>query len=241
MFFNLFYLFCVSQRNFGLIDIAWGLGFIVYHLSQYLIYHQTGFKETLILAMIMMWGLRLAIYLGKRNLGKPEDFRYQQFRLGWGDWPNLNAYFRVFILQMLLMFIVSTPSFYSMSRTTPFEWYNWAGVLIWAFGFIWESWADASLANFKKTQKGLCQVGPWKYSRHPNYFGEITLWWGIYLTTLPGPWWGVFGPLTIHLMILKVSGVPMLEEKYKDNPEYLKYIRETNSMIPNFFKKKTLD
>jgi steroid 5-alpha reductase family enzyme len=237
IFFNFFYLFCVSQRNFGLIDIAWGLSFIVYHLTQYMEYKQFGLQATLVLAMIMMWGLRLAIYLARRNLGKIEDFRYQNFRKAWGNWPNLNAYFRVFILQMVLMFIVSLPSYSIMSIPGSMKWYNWFGVAIWAFGFIWESWADATLAYFKKNKKGVCQDGPWKYSRHPNYFGEITLWWGIYLATLPSPWWGVFGPLTIHFMLIKVSGVPMLEEKYKDNPEYLKYIQETNALVPNIFKK----
>jgi len=204
-----------------------------------MLFKQTGLQATIILAMIMIWGLRLGIYLSKRNLGKPEDFRYQNFRKGWGNWPNLNAYFRVFILQMLLMMIVSLPSYYSMSNSNQMSWYNWLGVVIWTFGFIWESWADASLAHFKKHQKGVCKAGPWKYSRHPNYFGEMILWWGIYMATLPGPWWGVFGPLTIHFMLLKVSGVPMLEEKYKNNPEYLKYIQETDALIPNFFKKKT--
>ncbi|MGK0367444.1 MAG: steroid 5-alpha reductase family enzyme [Thermoproteota archaeon] len=233
--FHLFFIYCTIKKNLGFIDTAWGLSFIVFHLSAYLMYNPTGLKPLIIVISISIWGIRLAGYLHKRNQGKPEDFRYALMRKGWGPNQALNSYIKVFWLQAILMMIIAIPSYLAVQINGELSTLNLVGLGIWIFGISWEVWADSTLAHFKKNSKGICKVGPWKYSRHPNYFGEIILWWGIFIMTLPGPLWTVIGPILISLLVSKVSGVPMLEEKYKNNPEYLEYIRTTNALIPKLF------
>ncbi len=235
LLFHLFYIYCTYKKNLGFIDSAWGLGFIVFHLGALIQYYPISLKPTLIMVCISIWGIRLAIYLHKRNSGKPEDFRYKNMRDNWKGKAPLHSYFKVFWLQAVLLMIISIPSFNAIKTSGELKWYNMIGLFVWAFGFIWETWADSTLAKFKIENKGICKLGPWKYSRHPNYFGEIVLWWGIYLATIPNQPWMIIGPILIHFLILKVSGIPMLEAKYKDNPIYQEYINETNSLIPKIF------
>lgn len=196
------------------------------------------FTPSLILGILMaLWGLRLSIHIGHRFLKKKkEDPRYERLSQGWKAY-YLRSYLQVFLLQGVLMLamlsalIISTlhapePNFYLLG----------AGVLVWFFGLIFELIADAQLARFVKTKKPgqIMQSGLWKYSRHPNYFGEVTLWWGLWLITLMTPYWylTLITPLTITFLILKVSGVPMAEAHYKDNAEFQAYAERTNKFFP---------
>lgn len=120
------------------------------------------------------------------------------------------------------------------------HWVQWLGLLIWAFGFLWEAISDLQLARFKANPSNrgkLMRTGLWRYSRHPNYFGEIVLWWGIFLIALPWErgYWCLFSPVIVTWLLARVSGVPMLEGKYRDNPEYQEYVRTTPALFP-FFK-----
>lgn len=232
--FHLIYFYSISKNNLGLIDIAWGLSFIALHAVAYFSLDNPSIKSRLILITIVLWGLRLSSYLFLRNHNKPEDKRYQKLKENWKGSIKLNAYFRVFWVQNLLMLIISIPSYLAITQNNSENIFSIIGLTIWAIGLFWESWADYTLAKFKKNNSGLCKKGPWQYSRHPNYFGEILVWWGIFTISLPVAWWTVIGPILITFLVTKVSGVPMLEEKYKDNPDYLEYIKTTNAIIPRF-------
>ncbi len=233
---NFFFLLAVWKKNFGLVDIAWGQGFILIALVSYF-YHFNSVKNAVILFLVLLWGLRLSLYLLSRNWKAPEDHRYQDMRAEWGAHPNLHAYFKVFILQGVLMLLISLPITAGMERAEPeLSLLNTLGVFIWISGWLFESYSDRYLKKYKANpaNKGtICMSGPWSISRFPNYFGEITLWYGIYLAAFTtSSWWTIIGPLTINFFILKVSGVPLLEKKYQKRPEYLEYANRVPRLIP---------
>lgn len=232
-----FYFFlAVWKKNFGLVDIAWGQGFIVISLVSYF-YHFNSVKNAVVLFLVLCWGLRLSMYLLTRNWNSTEDQRYKEMRDEWGAHPNLHGYFKVFLLQGFLMLLISLPITAGMSRAVQeLSWINKAGVFIFFFGWLYESYSDRYLKKYKENpaNKGIiCMTGPWSLSRFPNYFGEVVLWYGIYLAAfLPSTWWTIIGPLTINFFILKVSGVPLLEKKYIKRPEYLEYASRVPRLIP---------
>lgn len=234
---HVFFFWAYQEKNFGLVDIAWGLFFVNTAVLSFT--QPNGYKWVVLLAVIL-WGLRLSTYLWIRNRGKPEDYRYQKFRASWQPRPNLQAYFKVFWLQAMLSFIISL-SFWTFFRSSGnvVKLSFYVGVLLFLFGFFWEAWADWIMYRFKQSAPAkdeICTRGPWKFSRHPNYFGEIVLWYGIWLMCFhPYRWWTVIAPLTIHLLILFVSGVPLLEEKMKQKEKYQAYFKNTHSLIPKFF------
>ncbi len=235
IFVNLFYVLALSKKNFSVIDIGWGLGFIVIALASYF-QNPLGIKNAILLLVVTAWGLRLSYYLLRRNSKLPEDYRYTKMREEWGATANLQAYFKVFLLQGALMLIISLPISIGMkSADQSLNFVNRLGFMIWLAGITLEALSDAYLAWFKKQpeNKGkLCMTGPWKFCRFPNYLGEITLWYGVYLIALNSSnWWTIIGPVTINFFILKVSGVPLTEARYKDRPEYLEYAKR----VPRFF------
>ncbi len=233
---HFFFLLAVWRRNFGLVDIAWGQGFIVISLVSYF-YHFNSIKNAVVLGLVLCWGLRLSLYLLTRNWKAPEDHRYLEMRKTWGNHPNLHAYFKVFLLQGFLMLLISIPITSGMALADQeLSLINKIGVAIFFFGWIFESYADGFLKRYKANpaNKGtICMIGPWKLCRFPNYFGEITLWYGIYLAAFnPSTWWSIIGPLTINFFILKISGVPLLEKKYLERSEYLDYAAKVPRLIP---------
>ncbi len=233
---NFYFLLAVWKKNFGLVDIAWGQGFIVISLVSYF-YHFNSIKNAVVLGLVLCWGLRLSLYLLSRNWKAPEDHRYLEMRGNWGAHPNLHAYFKVFLLQGLLMLLISLPITAGMERADQsLSTINKIGVGIFFFGWLFESYADRFLKKYKAdpANKGIiCMKGPWSLCRFPNYFGEITLWYGIYLVAVnPATWWTIIGPLTINFFILKVSGVPLLEKKYIQRKEYLDYASRVPRLIP---------
>ncbi len=223
-------------------DIAWGLGFVLLSWTAFFLSSVQGLRGFLVCLLVSIWGLRLSWHIHSRNKGKSEDYRYKQWRLEWGKWFFLRSYFQVYILQGFFLFLIILPVLYIHKNDGgALGLLDALGIAIWCFGFLFESIADAQLAKFLKNpaNKGaLMQEGLWGYSRHPNYFGEVTQWWGIWIValSLPGSFFTVVGPLTITFLILKVSGVPMLEKKMAENPAFAEYKRRVSIFIP-FFKK----
>ncbi len=233
---HVFFLLAVWRRNFGLVDIAWGQGFIVIALVSYF-YHFNSVKNATVLGLVLCWGLRLSLYLLSRNWKAPEDYRYLEMRRSWGAHPNFHAYVKVFLLQGILMLLISLPITAGMARADQeLSLINKIGIAVFFFGWIFESYADSFLKKYKANpaNKGtICMTGPWSLCRFPNYFGEITLWYGIYLAAFtPSTWWSIIGPITINFFILKVSGVPLLEKKYLQRKEYLEYVARVPRLIP---------
>jgi steroid 5-alpha reductase family enzyme len=250
VFFTVFYVLAQLKKDNSLADVAWGLGFIVIGISSFV--YQYQLNETLflvpliILVLVSIWGLRLCFYIFLRNHKKGEDYRYVAMRKKWGKTALIQAYLKVFILQGILLYIISLPiafSFYFQSETYSII-ILIIGILVWLTGILFEAVGDAQLKTFKKDPKNkgkIMQSGLWKYTRHPNYFGESLLWFGIFITSIsmlePVLFYGIVGPILITLLLLFVSGVPLLEKKYKDNEAFQAYAKKTNKFVPWFPKK----
>ncbi len=221
------YFVSILKKRNDIADVAWGLGFILVTFFN-LIFNSSA-KLFISFILIFIWGTRLALHIYQRNKNKKEDYRYQAFKS--------NPYFKVFITQGFFMFLIALPVISSLGHL---NWFNNLGILIWLLGFYFESTADSQLRKFLKNPKNkgkIMQSGLWAYSRHPNYFGEVTMWWGIWLLNLASNWWTIIGPLTITYLILKVSGVPLLEKKYEGNKEFEDYKKRVSVFVPCFKKK----
>lgn len=231
----------IKKRN-DVADVAWGLGFVLMTWSSFLLYGNSGARGFLVGILVSVWGLRLAWHIYRRNKGKVEDYRYLAWRNEWGRWFYLRSYVQVYILQGVLLFLIALPVFIiNKSTGTALGVLDLLGVAIWLFGFYFEAVGDAQLARFIKNPENrgkIMQSGLWAYTRHPNYFGEVTQWWGLWLIalTVPNGWFGIIGPITITFLILKVSGIPMLEKKMEDNTEFAKYKKRVSIFFPLFRK-----
>ena len=231
----------LKKRN-DVADVAWGLGFVLLAWTSFLLGPVQSPRGFIVGLLISVWGIRLAWHIHTRNRGKAEDYRYATWREEWGRWFYLRSYLQVYVLQGILLFLIVCPVLLiNKSIDTDFNYFDLLGVAVWLLGFIFESVGDAQLARFIKdpVNKGnLIQTGLWRYTRHPNYFGEVTMWWGIWLVALSVPYGllGIIGPLTITVLILKVSGIPMLEKKMALNPDFAAYKRRTSVFIPWFLK-----
>jgi steroid 5-alpha reductase family enzyme len=225
------------------VDIFWSIGFVIVTWAAFqLAPHGYIPRKYLITTMITIWGLRLALHIGWRNWGSPEDFRYAKWREENGPRWWWISFFKVFLLQGVLMWVISAPLLAAQTSgfpaiLTPLDMF---GKLVWGFGLVFETVADLQLMRFKSDplNKGkLLTTGLWKFSRHPNYFGEAVLWWGLYLVAFAaGAWWTVFSPILMTWLLLKVSGVAMLERTMKLKPGYEDYMRKTNAFFPWFPK-----
>ena len=246
IYFLIFFLVAQVIRNNSIVDMGWGAGFVLVALIT--LFAQGAYVERnlLLVLLVTIWGGRLTYYIVRRNWGKPEDFRYAKWRREWGKWLVPRAFLQVFVLQGLLMLIIGYPIILVNANPEPgLNLLDYLGLLVWLIGFFFESVGDKQMAEFKKdpANKGkIIKSGLWKYTRHPNYFGEATMWWGVFLLSLSVPlgWSGIISPLTITLLLLYVSGVPMLEKKYKDKPEFQEYAKVTNKFFP-WFPKKNLN
>ena len=228
---SFWYVLSVFKKRNDIADIAWGLGFIVVTIFN-LIFNPTS-KLFVSLVLVSIWGIRLASHIYNRNKNKKEDSRYESFKS--------NPYFKVFILQGFFMWLICWPVIFSVAS---FKWFNLFGVLIWLIGFYFESTADRQLKEFiqnHNNQGKIMQSGLWAYSRHPNYFGEVTMWWGIWLLKFNSNWLTIVGPATITFLILKVSGVPLLEKKYEGNVEFENYKKRVSVFVPWPFNKLILN
>jgi steroid 5-alpha reductase family enzyme len=242
---TLLWIWSVLIKNVSIVDIFWGFGFVVVNAFYVFNLEEIGSRSLLLLLLVSIWGLRLTIYLAIRNIGKGEDYRYQQFRKDYGSkrywWFS---YFQVFLLQGALILVVSLPliGVHINATADVLIWLDYIAILIWIIGFSFEAGGDYQLYKFKKNQKNKGKVlntGFWKYTRHPNYFGDAAVWWSYALFSISaGAYWQVIGAVIMTLLIIKVSGVAMLERTLKDTkPKYKEYIEKTNSFLPWFPKK----
>jgi len=232
-------------KDVSIVDIFWGLGFVIVNTFYFYSIEGVYSRQILVLILVSIWGSRLSIYLAFRNLGKPEDFRYQEFRKRYG----VNSYwwvsfFQVFLLQGFLILIISVPllgaNFYTKSNEL--NGLDYLAISIWFIGFLFESIDDLQLTKFKKNpnNKGkILDKGLWKFTRHPNYFGDTLVWWAYALFCISaGTYWPILGSLIMTILIIKVSGVSLLEKTLKNKkPGYEAYIKKTNAFFPWFPKK----
>lgn len=225
----------VLKRN-DVADIAWGLGFVLVSWVSFYLSPNTE-RGLLVAVLVTLWGIRLSLHIFLRNLNKPEDFRYRNWRDSWKHF-YLRSFLQVFILQGLFLYIISlSVIFIQQDHTRHLSLIDWVGTTVWVVGFLMESVSDYQLKAFKKEPEHAGRIittGLWKYSRHPNYFGEVVQWWGIFLIALPlpGGWMTLVSPLTITYLIRYVSGVPMLERKYAGNSEFEHYKKRTSIFFP---------
>jgi steroid 5-alpha reductase family enzyme len=241
----LLWLVSLLLRNSSIVDIFWGAGFV---LSAWLYFILTpdGFlqRKILIVTISTIWGLRLTLHVLLRNWKKGEDFRYQKWRKESGKiwwWKSL---FQVFLLQGLLMWIISVPLLGAQFSDSPagLTFLDFLGLSIWVIGFFFETVGDLQLKQFIKdpANKGrVLSSGVWHYTRHPNYFGDSAQWWAYYLIALAaGSWWCIISPILMTLFLIKVSGVALLERTMKESkPGYREYMESTSPFIPWFPKK----
>jgi steroid 5-alpha reductase family enzyme len=242
VFFSIFYIIALIRDDFGIIDVAWGLSFLVLFLTGLQVKGLEIEGRLLVIGgALFFWAIRLSGYILYRNLKlNHEDQRYTEMRNGWGESIKINAYFRVYVLQALLSLIVASPLisiFYQSELKEIYSITDYIGLCLLAFGFLFESISDYQKNKFKSdiNNKGKpCDKGFWKYSRHPNYFGETIFWWGIALLTITQIpfYWALLGPGFITFLLIKVSGVAMLEKNYEENNLYGEYRRVTNKFFP---------
>ena len=229
-------------KNSSIVDIFWGPGFV---LANWVYFALTGggfpARKMLISTLVTIWGLRLGLYILWRNWGKPEDFRYQKWREESGKKWWWYSFFKVFLLQGILMWIISAPLLAAQISPTPSRLavLDYVGIVVWAIGFFFEAVGDLQLARFKANPANKGKVldrGVWRYTRHPNYFGDASQWWGYYLiAAAAGGFWTIFSPIIMTTFLLRVSGVTLLEKSLKDaKPGYREYIETTSAFIPWF-------
>jgi steroid 5-alpha reductase family enzyme len=241
----LLWLVSLALKNSSIVDIFWGSGFVIFTWVAFQLTPEGFLPRKLLLSILVtLWGLRLSLHILVRNWGKPEDFRYQKWRQEAGESWWWRSFFKVFLLQGILLLVIAAPLLAAQSSTRParLTWLDGLGVLVWLVGFFFEAVGDWQLVRFKANpaNKGkLLTSGVWRYSRHPNYFGDATQWWGYYLLTLAaGGWWTILSPILMTGLLLRVSGVALLEKTLKETkPGYEEYVATTSEFIPWFPKK----
>lgn len=226
------------KRNNSIADSGWGIGFIIIALFTLM---RTGLylpRHLLVTALVLLWGIRLSGYITWRNWGKGEDPRYVEFRKRWGAWALLFSYLEVFMLQGGLLIVVASSIIVINTSITPgIHFLDILGASIWLIGLVFEALGDVRLYNFlhNPINKGrVMKYGLWSYTRHPNYFGEVCIWWGIWLIALAVPYgvWTIISPLTITTLLLFVSGIPLAEKQLEHLPEFQQYQKETSVFFP---------
>ncbi len=239
----LLWLVSLAVRDSSIVDIAWGPLLFLIGVTYYATTTAPGSRARLMMALVALWAVRLAAHIGARNLGHGEDFRYAAWRAQHPDTWWIRSYFKVFLLQGVIAWIVAMPLYYAITTNAPAHWtmWDWAGVEVFAFGFLFEAIGDEQLRRFKANpaNKGrVMNTGLWRYTRHPNYFGEAVLWWGLGLIGVAaGGWLGLVGPAIITFLLIRVSGVAMLEKTLKETkPGYADYIARTPAFFPRFPK-----
>ncbi len=231
------WVFGTLKRDVSIVDSVWSLLFLAAAIVYVRRSPGTAPRDVWLVALVMIWALRLAVYLTWRNWGEPEDHRYQKMRANNQPHFAIKSLIIIFLLQGMLAWLVSLPLLAAANSQQPLQFLDYLGVLVVLFGTWFEAVADAQLARFKADPGNRGKVmdsGLWRYTRHPNYFGEFCVWWGFYLLALgAGGWWSLPGPLLMSVLLLKVSGVAMLEQDIGERrPGYREYIERTNTFFP---------
>lgn len=234
------------KKDNSVADVAWGPGFVLIAGYTFFFRRTSLFPPVMVSSLVGVWGLRLAYHIFQRNRDKGEDPRYAAWRAKWGRTFVWRSYLQIFLLQGSFMLVIALPVVLVNTYRWPYPpggrgvWP--AGLLVWTLGFLLEAVGDAQLARFKRDpeNKGkILERGLWRYTRHPNYFGESLMWWGIFLVALevPGGWATAVSPVLITFLLAKVSGVPMLEKRYAGNAAFQDYARRTSAFVPWFSKR----
>jgi steroid 5-alpha reductase family enzyme len=234
-------MFVIGMRagDNSLVDIAYGPAFVLACLGGWFAGgSQMHARPLLMLCLLALWATRLGLHIGLRHRGRGEDFRYRSFRDSWGETFVWRSFLQIYMLQGLVIFFVASPVLLAIAGPgEEVAWIDALGVLLFVLGFAFEAVGDWQLSRFRKNpaSKGrIMTAGLWRYTRHPNYFGEAVLWWGFFFLGL-GAEYGLFGlisPLLIAFLLLKVSGIPMLEEKYAGRPDFEAYKNATSPFFP---------
>jgi steroid 5-alpha reductase family enzyme len=239
---TLLWLWSVRITNVSIIDLFWGFSFVIVNASYLLMSEELNARKILLLILVTVWGLRLSIYLAWRNTGKGEDFRYKEFRKKYGpDRYWWLSYFQTFLLQGVLIIIVSLPlsGVNASTHSGSLNVLDYIGALVWLVGFTFEAGGDFQLSRFKRNPENRGKVlstGFWKYTRHPNYFGDSAIWCAYALFSISaGSYWQIIGSIIMILLIIKVSGVALLEKTLNNTkPQYREYVRKTSAFLPWF-------
>jgi len=242
----LLWIISLALTNSSIVDIFWGSGFVITTWAAFLLTPDGFLTRKLLLNMLVtIWGLRLSLHILIRNWGKPEDFRYQVWRKEADAAWWWRSFFKVFLLQGVILWIVASPLLAAQISAQPdhLTWIDILAVPLWLIGFFFEAVGDWQLAHFKvnPANKGkVLQTGVWRYTRHPNYFGDATQWWAYYLISVTaGGWWTIFSPIIMTTLLMRVSGVTLLEKTLKEEkPGYKEYIESTSEFVPWFPRKK---
>ncbi|MBD3403783.1 DUF1295 domain-containing protein [candidate division GN15 bacterium] len=236
---TLVWIVSVIKVDTSIVDIFWGLGFVV--LAVFYFWQTDGAvtRSTLIATLVVIWGLRLSIYIAVRNHGTGEDPRYAKWREQAGKSWWLRSFFTVFLLQGALMWIISLPLLTAQYYNRPehITALDIIGVVLWLAGFLFEAVGDWQLYRFKQDPANKGKVfdqGLWRYTRHPNYFGEFLIWWGYFaISVAAGPVYVAISPILMSVLVMKVSGVTLLENSLSDSKSgYREYQRRTNAFFP---------
>jgi len=233
------WLISLPLRNASIVDPFWGFGFVV--VAWYSCVRSVAFdwRSILLVALTSLWGLRLTVHLLRRNVGKGEDRRYAAMRQSIGPQFWWISFFSVFILQAVLLWVIALPLQIAISRdeVSQLSILDGLGFILWGIGFAFETIGDWQLSRFLADPQNSGKVmdrGLWRYTRHPNYFGDACIWWGLYsIAAAGGASWTVFSPILMTLLLLRVSGVSLLEGTITDRrPGYAEYQGKTSSFIP---------
>jgi steroid 5-alpha reductase family enzyme len=233
-------LFIIAKKynDISIVDRGWAGGFMLLALMTF--FARSGASERALLVTMLtgVWGIRLTGHIVSRNWGKGEDPRYTAMKATWGNSATIKSFFYVFMLQGLLILIIAYPvmliNLTSIGRLT---WFDYVGFIVWLVGFFFEVVGDYQLQRFvqNSANKGnILDTGLWRYTRHPNYFGESLIWWGMFLLALPVAYGftTIMSPLTITVLLLFVSGVPLTEKSLEANPAFANYKEKTSSFFP---------
>jgi steroid 5-alpha reductase family enzyme len=231
------FIMSLIRKDNSIVDTFWGLGFIIIAAYSLVQSGEIDLRKAIVSLLVAIWGLRLSVHILARSKGKDEDFRYKAWRNTW-KFFYVRSFFQIYMLQGFFMLIISSPVWYiNLSRGGPLGAWDSLGLLLFGAGFIIETMADNQLAEFKRNpaSKGkIMTTGLWSVSRHPNYFGEALVWWGIsfYALGLQGGWYVLISPVVLTILLRFVSGVPMLEKKYRNHPDWKDYQSKVAPFIP---------
>jgi steroid 5-alpha reductase family enzyme len=225
------------KHDVSIVDSVWSLVLLALCATYFLLYEFSTTRGAVVLALAALWGLRLSVHITWRNRGEPEDPRYRAIREKYSPHFAVKSLGIVFLLQGVLAWIISLPLLAAVTGSRPLHLVDAAALALVLFGTLFESIADIQLARFRAAPGSRGQVldsGLWRYTRHPNYFGECCVWWGFYLFAVAaGGWWSIISPLLMTFLLLRVSGVALLEKDIRERrPGYARYIRCTNAFIP---------
>ena len=240
---SLTWLVSLRKHDASIVDSIWSLLFLVGMITYALPNVTWTLQHKILFTLVILWSLRLSVYITWRNHGKPEDSRYREIRNKYSPGFAFKSLLIIFLFQAFLAWIISLPLWFVFTHDTQFGFLDAVGISLWIIGMFFEVVGDAQLARFKSStanQKGkVMDRGLWRYTRHPNYFGEACLWWGYFLfAASAGGWWTILSPILMTWLLLKFSGVVLLEKDIVNRrPAYQEYISRTSAFLPWFPKR----